>query len=303
MPLLIAICAAVSVSLLLIALLSRREDVFRERLRSISTYDPDDNQPNFSLPFLERVLYPLTEGFVDRAVSLMPPGLATRMNQRLVVAGDPMPFRRFVLLWAGIIFLFAAGGLFVLVSMGFWGSPMGLAGLLLVVVIAAVLPYSFVNTAAKRRKKVILKSMPDAMDLVTTSVEAGLGLDAALGKVAEKADNPLSVELGRALREMALGRSRRDALEDMANRTEVEELQTFVGAVIQAEQLGVSLAQVLRIQSDQLRVRRRQRAQEAAMQAPIKMVFPLVFGVFPTLMLVIIGPAVVTVIKNGGLGG
>jgi tight adherence protein C len=303
MPLVVAICAAITVALLCFALLSRREDTFRTRLRSMATYDPDDNRIDFSMPFIERVLYPLTEGAVDRFVSILPPGLAARMSRLLITAGEPVKFRSFMGIWLAVVVIFGLGGAFILATSGLLASSFGPLMLIGLLLIAAILPYSFINTAAKRRQKQIFKSLPDAMDLVTTSVEAGLGLDAALAKIADKSDTPLSMEIGRALREMALGRARRDALQDMADRTQVPELQTFVGALIQAEQMGVSLAQVLRVQSDQLRVRRRQKAQEQAMQAPVKMVFPLVFGVFPTLMMIILGPAVITMIQNGGFSG
>lgn len=301
--LLFAISAAVTVTLVLFLALSRREDVFRARLRGLSTLHHDEEQTDFSVPFLERILYPLTESVADRVISILPPGLAQRMNNMLIQAGDPMKFSQFVGIWILVFAVFGVGGAFLLFSSGMLGQPLGFLLLAVLLVIAAYLPYSFLNTAARRRKKLIFKALPDAMDLITTSVEAGLGLDAALSKVAEKSEGPLAIELGRALREMALGKSRKEALEDMSARTQVPELQAFVGAVIQAEQLGVALAQVLRVQADRLRVIRRQKAQEQAMQAPVKMVFPLVFGVLPTLLMIVLGPAAIEIISNGGLSG
>jgi tight adherence protein C len=299
----VAISAALTVSFSLIFFLARRDDLFRERLRSMTTWDPDDDRPNFSIPFLERVLYPLTESLSDRIISWLPAGVADRLNSLLIVAGEPIKFRSLMLLWVAVIAFFGLGGSFLIISSGGLSGPLGLIAIAGLLAISAVLPYSYINTMAKRRKKLIFKALPDGMDLITTSVEAGLGLDAAIAKVAEKRNNALAVELARALREMALGRARREALQDMAERTQVPELQTFVGSLVQAEQLGVSLAQVLRVQADQLRVRRRQKAQEQAMQAPVKMVFPLVFGIFPTLLMVILGPAVITFVQNGGLSG
>ena len=303
MALLVAISAAVTATLLIFAALSRRDDVFKARLRGLAAFGHDEDRPDFSVPFLERVLYPLTDSLAGRIISLLPPGLAQRMSKTLVQAGDPMKFRQFIGVWLVVFGVFAVGGTFMLATAGMLGKPLGFAMLAVLLVVAAYLPYSFLNTAAKRRKKLIFKALPDAMDLITTSVEAGLGLDAALSKVAEKGDGPLPIELGRALREMALGKSRREALEDMSDRTQVPELQAFVGAVIQAEQLGVALAQVLRVQADRLRVIRRQKAQEQAMQAPVKMVFPLVFGVLPTLLMIVLGPAAIEIITNGGLSG
>jgi tight adherence protein C len=137
--------------------------------------------------------------------------------------------------------------------------------------------------------------MPDALDLITVCVEAGLGLDAALARVVEKSSGPLADELSQTLREVVMGRRRREALIDMAGRTGVEELITFINAIVQAEQLGVSVAQVLRVQAEQIRTRRRQRAELTAREAPIKMLFPLVLFIFPAFMVVILGPAVIRI--------
>jgi tight adherence protein C len=134
--------------------------------------------------------------------------------------------------------------------------------------------------------------LPDALDLLTISVEAGLGFDIALQRVTEKWDNELGQEFKRVIGDIALGRSRREALRDMAERTDVEDVQIFTSAIIQAEQLGVSISKILRLQSDQMRVRRRQRAEEQAQRAPILMLFPMVFLIFPSIFVVILGPAV-----------
>jgi tight adherence protein C len=140
------------------------------------------------------------------------------------------------------------------------------------------------------------------LDLLTISVEAGLAFDSALQRVAEKWDNELSREFRRVLTDVRLGRSRREALRDMAQRTGVEDVQTFTAAIIQAEQLGVSIGKILRVQADQMRIRRRQRAEEAAQKAPIKMLFPMVFLIFPSLFVVILGPAVPKLMDSlGGL--
>ncbi len=141
----------------------------------------------------------------------------------------------------------------------------------------------------------MVRSLPDALDLITTCVEAGLGLDAALAKVGEQMKGPLSEELSQMLREVSMGRLRREALTDLGERTGVPELISFVNAVIQAEQLGVSIGQVLKVQSDQMRTHRRQRAEQLAHEAPIKMMFPLVMCIFPAFMLVILGPAVIRI--------
>jgi tight adherence protein C len=147
----------------------------------------------------------------------------------------------------------------------------------------------------------VVKSLPDALDLLTICVEAGLGFDAAMKKVAEKWDNELARAFQRALREMQLGKIRREALRDMADRMQVPDLDSFVGTVIQSEQLGVSMAKVLRIQSDDMRVKRRQWAQEQATKAPVKMLLPLVFLIFPTILVILLAPAVLMIISSGAL--
>jgi tight adherence protein C len=155
-----------------------------------------------------------------------------------------------------------------------------------------------VRSRANGRQHAIIRSLPDAFDLITTCVEAGLGLDAALARVAEKVQGPFSEELSRALRDVALGKTRRDALRELGERTGVPDLIQFTNAVIQAEAMGSSIGTVLRVQSDQLRVRRRQRAEEAAYKAPVKMLFPLVLCIFPTLFVVILGPAAITISQS-----
>jgi tight adherence protein C len=164
------------------------------------------------------------------------------------------------------------------------------------------LPVFWLNSKIRTRQHDIQKALPDALDLLTISVEAGLGFDAAMVKVTEKEDNELSRAFGRVSAEIRLGKIRREALRDMANRCDVPDMTNFIAAVIQADQLGVSLSKILRIQSEQMRVKRRQRAEELANQAPVKMVIPLVFLVFPSILIVLLGPAVLQFITGGGFG-
>jgi tight adherence protein C len=148
--------------------------------------------------------------------------------------------------------------------------------------------------------------LPDALDLLTICVEAGLGFDAAMSKVSEKWENQLSVGFSRAIREVQLGKTRREALRVMADRMGIPEMTSFVAAVIQSEMLGVSMAKVLRIQSDQMRMKRRQRAEEEAHKAPIKMLIPMVTFIFPTIMIILMVPALFQIIKvlgNSSFGG
>ena len=145
--------------------------------------------------------------------------------------------------------------------------------------------------------------MPDALDLLTICVEAGLGFDAAMAKVVEKWNNQLSMALNRVLQEIQLGKLRREALKSMSENIGISEMTSFVAAVIQSEQLGVSMAKVLRIQADQMRVRRRQLAEEAAHQAPIKMLLPMAFIIFPSLLIILLAPAAFQIMKSGMFGG
>ena len=163
------------------------------------------------------------------------------------------------------------------------------------------MPPLWLRSKVTRRQQAITRALPDALDLLTICVEAGLGFDAAMSKVHEKWDNDLALSFGRVLQEMQIGKTRREALRDVADRMEVPDVSSFVAAIIQADQLGVSIAKVLRIQSDQMRVKRRQRAQEKAQQAPVKMVIPLVLLVFPSIWIVLLGPAGIQLFEVFGL--
>ena len=163
------------------------------------------------------------------------------------------------------------------------------------------IPDYWLSRRIRARQKAILLAIPDTLDLLTISVKAGLGFDAALGKVVEKTEGPLTDEFRRTLAEVRIGKARRDALREMVARTNVPALTNFIGAIIQAEQLGVAIARVLEVQSEQLRIQRRQRAEEMAAKAPIKMLFPLVGCIFPSMFIVILGPAMILIATN--LGG
>ncbi|HSO11540.1 MAG TPA: type II secretion system F family protein, partial [Anaerolineales bacterium] len=160
------------------------------------------------------------------------------------------------------------------------------------------LPHLMLTSRITNRQTEIRKALPDALDLLTICVEAGLGFDAAMSKVSEKWDNQLALAFARTIREIQLGKVRRDALRDMADRLDLAEMTSFVAAIIQSEQLGVSMAKILRIQSDQMRVKRRQRAEEEAHKAPVKMVLPMAFLTFPTIMIIILTPAALQIMTT-----
>jgi tight adherence protein C len=156
----------------------------------------------------------------------------------------------------------------------------------------------WLKSRISRRQNNIVKALPDALDLLVICVEAGLGFDMAMGKVYEKWDNDLSIAFGRVLKEIQLGKPRKESLRDMARRMDVPDVTSFIAAIIQADQLGVSMSKILRVQADQMRVKRRQRAQEKAHQAPVKMMLPMVFLIFPSLWIVLLGPSVIVLMNN-----
>jgi tight adherence protein C len=206
--------------------------------------------------------------------------------------------------WLGVkaIGAIVGAGLFFLLFMilNILGLPLFINVIMIAVggLFGFILPEFWLGRKVRARQKAILLMIPDALDLLTISVRAGLGFDAALGKVVEKLQGPLTDEFRRALAEVRVGKARRDALRDIVPRTEVVPLTNFIGAIIQAEQLGVSISKVLQVQSEQLRIERRQRAEEQAAKAPIKMLFPLVGCIFPSLFIVILGPAIILIVLN-----
>ncbi|MCW5887672.1 MAG: type II secretion system F family protein, partial [Anaerolineales bacterium] len=227
----------------------------------------------------------------------------TETRRLLDMAAAPRWLEPTVFLASRLIFGLGLGGLmFFVFSLSPTTSPFALTSLLIIggsVFIGFFLPNMLLNRSVRRRQTEVTKAMPDAMDLLTICVEAGLGFDAAMRKVVEKWDNDLARAFGRVLQEIQLGKLRREALRDMADRLGVDEINTFVAAVIQSEQLGVSMARVLRVQSDAMRIKRRQRAEENAQKAPVKMLLPMALLIFPTIMIILLGPAILQIMRSG----
>ncbi|HET6261063.1 MAG TPA: type II secretion system F family protein [Chloroflexia bacterium] len=271
-----------------------RLQAFAERPRSLEELE-------LEAPFKDRVIKPLVGGVTKFFGKLAPSKGMEKMRLQLVLAGNPYNMQ--VAEFTGLRFMGALvlGGLALALSLLMGAAiTMLLLYSMLGVVFGYILPVFWLRGRIKKRQKVILKTLPDAIDLMTISVEAGLAFDGAMQRVADKWNNALSAEFGRALSEMRVGKSKRDALRELVARTGVSDLSTFVASIIQADQLGVSIAKVLRIQSEQMRIRRRQRAEEQAHKAPILMMIPMVFLIFPATYIVILGPAVPKVIN--GLG-
>lgn len=268
------------------ALVNDRLSTFTETILTLEELE-------LQLPFRERVLEPFLKTSLNLLGRLSPSKNVHKVKNLLEQAGNPNGLT--VTMFVGtrvVLMLVLLVIFFVVTTIG--GIPLlnrflytGVGG-----VLGYMLPSIWLGSKIKKRKVGILKSMPDALDLLTISVEAGLGFDLALQRVASKWDNELSKEFTRVLSDTRLGIPRRESMRSMALRCAVEDLSGFVAAIVQAEQLGVSIAKILKVQSEQMRTRRRQRAEALAHQAAIKMLFPMAFLIFPAILVIILGPAV-----------
>ena len=299
---LFALLAGLGVALLVVGLYLPRtgKDVIAERLAAFKQRPSSLEEIELRQPFNERVLRPfipqLAEALSKFQQSRSKNGKDTQVKgmdaiqRKLALAGNPyrwtpadfLGMKAFASLVLGgvLFFLMTIGGetgyAFVF---GGIGVAFGWFG-----------PELLLRSKTRARQKRIQRALPDALDLLVITVEAGLGFDAAIARLVEKRDDALSAEFARVLAEMRVGRSRRDALKDLVLRTQVSDLNNFVGAILQAEQLGVSVTKVLTVQAEQMRVVRRQRAEEKAAQLQLKLIFPLAIFIFPALCVVIMGP-------------
>ncbi len=276
-------------------------DPIQERLAELSVSEEPLTleQIEMSQGFYDRVILPFFNRIGEVASRFTPEATLENARRRLEMAGNPMQMDpAFFLATRFALALLFGGAVFSVYTFSGRNWLQGLGLSVLFLVLGFVFPDMWLSSRISRRQKIVFRAMPDALDLLTICVEAGLGFDAAMTKVHEKWDNDLSLELGRVIQEIRLGKLRREALRDMADRMGVAEMTSFVAAVIQSEQLGVSMAKVLRIQSDQMRVRRRQMAEEEAHRAPIKMVFPIALLIFPSLLIVLLGPAAMILVTS-----
>ena len=255
-----------------------------------------------SQPFSERVIIPVIRRIGEISARFTPQKAIQDTARRLELAGNPWPIDAATFLAIRFILAVVLGGF--LVAVVIISPPSNPTDNFMYIGGATFagffLPHLMLTSRITRRQKEIRKAMPDALDLLTICVEAGLGFDAAMSKVSEKWENELSLAFARAIREIQLGKVRRDALKDMSDRLGIPEMTSFVAAIIQSEQLGVSMAKVLRIQSDQMRVKRRQRAEEEAHKAPVKMIIPMALLIFPTIMIIILTPAALQIMTSLG---
>jgi tight adherence protein C len=255
-----------------------------------------------SAPFTERVLTPLIRGMSRFITRFTPKQNVDAARHKLDLAGNPNDWTVSDFLGVRGLAAVVIAGVFILLAFAMLAEP---AVLLLFIGVGGALgfylPVLWLGMKIRARQHEIQRALPDALDLLTISVEAGLAFDSAMAKVAEKWENELSRAFARVIAEVRVGKLRREALRDMSDRTDVPDVKNFVAAVIQADQLGVSIAKVLRIQSDQMRIKRRQRAEEQANQAPVKMLIPLTFLIFPSIFIVLLGPTVL-IFLGGGFG-
>ena len=259
-----------------------------------------------TLPFSERVIYPIARKLGEFTMRFTPQNWLNNTTRKLELAGrsakmDATVFITIEFIIAGVVGL----GSFLLMRLLGNNLPTGRIFLLTVTltVLGFFLPQDQLSRSITKRQKEIRKEMPDALDLLTICVEAGLSFDGAMAKVADKWNNEMSRAFARVIQEIQLGKLRREALRDMQENIGISEMTSFVAALIQSEQLGVSMAKVLRVQADQMRVRRRQLAEEEAHKAPIKMLIPMAFIMFPSILIILLAPAALQIMQSGIFGG
>ncbi len=296
MAALIMLCAFASVAVGVAAVLlgaEERRDV-RLALRSLDDYQLAANMREREMlrSLRERVLIPAAAAMNGLSTRFTPAGYAARTRRRLVLAGSPpgLDVDRFlalkgfgvvsIVLWMWFVFGFMGLG-------GFKGTVCAL----LLWGICFYGPEAYLNRRIEERQHLIATRLPDVLDLLVISVEAGLGFEQALDRTIDAVPGPLAEEFRRMLQETRVGSTRAEALRAIDERTDVPELRSFILAMLQADTFGVSIGRMLRAQADDMRIRRRQRAQETAQKAPVKMMIPLVFCIFPSIFVVILGPA------------
>lgn len=260
-------------------------------------------------PIMERVVIPAIRKLGEFSTRFTPQKVLQETTLKLELGGNPGRIDASTFLATRFVVAVVFGVLLLVIAFS-PQSKMEFSTSVFLVILFTILgfffPQMWLQSRIDRRQEEVRKAMPDALDLLTICVEAGLGFEASMAKVSEKWENELSIAFGRCIREIQLGKTQREALKDMSDRIGLAELTSFVAAVIQSTLLGVSLAKILRIQSDQMRMKRRQRAEEAARKAPIKMIVPMAFLTFPSIFVILMAPAgfqIATAFGSAGLGG
>ena len=300
--LLVYLAVALFAYLLLSTLFSEEHQVTR-RLRRMDEYEAGQAKQVEPLlrPFRERVGKPLAEAMRSAGAALAPRGYVNSVRHRLMLAGNPRGIEAGRFVTVKVLCALGMGGLFTALSVV---RPLSPTTWLLVVVPLVVLSFFMPDLWLAGRVvdygSAIRRSLPDMLDMLTISVEAGLGFDQAIAKIVRNTSGPLSEQFGRMLQEVQAGVSRSEALRHLAQRTEVPELNGFIMAIVQADVFGISVSSVLRTQAAEMRVKRRQFAEEAAQKAPVKLVFPLVLCILPATLIVILGPAAISFVRVFG---
>jgi tight adherence protein C len=255
-----------------------------------------------SMPITDRIFVPIIRRISDLITRFAPQSMLENTARQLELAGSPrnMSAAGFLVMRLAVTVILTV--LFFYISRN-WGQDTSRVVLytFLMAGLGFMLPQMWLSSKIARRKEAIIRKFPDALDLMSICVDAGLTFDGAMSKVNEKWDDPLAREFGRVIYEIQLGKSRRQSLRDLSDRCDVADVTSFIAAILQADQLGVSIGKVLRIQSEQMRIKRRQRAEEKAHQAPVKMMFPMVFLIFPSMFVVLLGPAGFQVLRSNAL--
>jgi tight adherence protein C len=274
----------------------------RDSLRQLDGYEVESQRDQQMLdPLKDRVLAPLLGGMTGLGRRLTPAGYVDKVKDKFVHMGRPeaQDVDRFLALRAataaGAVAIFLAVFVFNVTPLTGM-SRLALGGLLIVALMIG--PDSVLNRKVEERQLAIQRTLPDVLDLLTISVEAGLGFEQALDRVINAVPGPLSEEFSRMLGETRAGASRSDAMRAMDDRCDAPELRSFVLAIIQADTFGVSIGRVLRGQAEEMRIKRRQLAQERAQKAPVKMLIPMVFCIFPALFVVVLGPAALSIMES-----
>jgi tight adherence protein C len=280
----------------------RQPNAIGERLNTFTERAVSLEELELQQPFSQRVLLPMAKTVLALLGKYGPKQSAERLRVNLQMAGNPGGITPVMFVGLRVVLAVVLGVIITLVTFRTMPLTQALMYSAIGFILGYMLPVMWLGRKITARKKAITRALPDALDLLCISVEAGLAFDLALQRVTQKWDDELSREFKKVLSDIRLGRTRREALKDLAQRTGVEDVQTFTAAIIQADQLGVSMSKILRLQSDQMRIKRRQRAEELAQQAPIKMLFPMVFLIFPALFVVILGPAVPRIMSSFGGG-
>ncbi len=275
-------------------------DPVQARLQQIAVRPRTLEELELQRPLTERTIKPIIQGISRLIGRFYPANTVKGIALKLKRAGMESTSTEFFLGVKGFAAVVGAIGVSSLVNLMTADLMMTLGGLLGGLLLGFMAPDYYLSSKAGGRGNGILNQLPDALDLLTISVEAGLGFDAAIVKVTEKMKGPLTEEFKRAAGEQRIGKSRQEALRGISERVEVKELQNFISAIIQADQLGVSMSKVLRIQSEQLRMERRQRAEEKAARAPILIMLPTVGCIFPSLFIVILAPAALSAMSSCG---